>query len=545
MRSVNNGVVGQYTKKEQPVNFPITNIWTNNDTPPKKRSTVQSPVQQKILNARQRLGSTGGGGLAASGPGPTPPYSSPQQHAPTTPTKSHSLFTSSPRLSRSPKLFSSNRTRSRSQGVEGRYTTNQNLNSSFINQPVPNTSIVSPLSVPLPFSSQPNPQLAQYANYDTLFAGQQPGRGEPLLATQSANLMAASIPHLPSFQDAAAADPRYFNIGSSRSYAELSPYQSPQPAPPSIQDSFSAMARYQQQFRPPQFFSSPLETSASSLAPVRGQFIHAEQSLQYTAAAVPSAVPMQQLTAAAAYRQMEQQQQQQQRPNEMAAAVDNDYPLPPGWSVGFTTRGRKYFIDHNTKTTHWSHPLEKEGLPAGWERIDSQEFGSYFVNHITRQAQYEHPSFPQYFMPTRTSYTLSPRMAYNPQTMLPPAPPTSHSLGYHHNVLVPANPYLHEEIPIWLRVYFKASPTLDHKLKWELFRLPELDCFDAMLNRLFRDELEELVMRYERIRIAISQELEYRNSSGGRITTLDTSTVSDNQQEQERDNYLVLRRTLK
>ena len=111
-------------------------------------------VQQKILNARQRLGSTGGGGLAASGTGPTPPYSSPQQHAPTTPTKSHSIFTSSPRLSRSPKLFSSNRTRSRSQGVEGRYTTNQNLNSSFINQPGPNTSIVSP-TVPLPFSSQP------------------------------------------------------------------------------------------------------------------------------------------------------------------------------------------------------------------------------------------------------------------------------------------------------------------------------------------------------------------------------------------------------
>ena len=24
-------------------------------------------------------------------------------------------------------------------------------------------------------------------------------------------------------------------------------------------------------------------------------------------------------------------------------------PLPPGWTVGWTERGRKYFIDHNTR----------------------------------------------------------------------------------------------------------------------------------------------------------------------------------------------------
>jgi scaffold protein salvador len=506
MRSVNNGVVGQYTKKEQPVSFPITNVWTASETPPKKRSSVHSPVQQKILNARHRLSSTGSGGLAGGGviqtlsPQPAPPS-----------TKSHSIFTSSPRLSRSPKLFSSNRTRSRSQGVEGRYTAN-NLDSSFVIQSSP--------AVVASSQPQPSPQHIQYANYDTLFA-----QREPMLGSQPGNFIASSIPHLPSFQEA---DHRYQNFN--RSAAELSPsYQSP------LQDSFSAVnaARYQQQFLP-HLVSSPLEHT-SSLAPVRGQFIHTEQSLNYTST---TAVPVHnQITT---YRQMQEQHNDIQ---------DNDYPLPPGWSVGFTTRGRKYFIDHNTKTTHWSHPLEKEGLPAGWERIDSQEFGSYFVNHITRQAQYEHPSFPQYFMP-RTSYTLGPRVAYNSAQMPPPAPPPQ-SLGYHHNVLVPANPYLHEEIPIWLRVYFKASPSLDHKLKWELFRLPELDCFDAMLNRLFRDELEELVMRYERIRIAISQELEYRNHSalGGRITTLDTSTtggIEHHHEEVDRDgNYLILRRTLK
>ena len=56
-----------------------------------------------------------------------------------------------------------------------------------------------------------------------------------------------------------------------------------------------------------------------------------------------------------------------------------ELPLPPGWSVDYTLRGRKYYIDHNTKTTHWSHPLEKEGLPTGWERIESPEYGVYYV----------------------------------------------------------------------------------------------------------------------------------------------------------------------
>lgn len=58
---------------------------------------------------------------------------------------------------------------------------------------------------------------------------------------------------------------------------------------------------------------------------------------------------------------------------------ENEMPLPLGWSIGFTMRGRRYFIDHNTKTTHWSHPLEKEGLPTGWEKIESPEFGTYYV----------------------------------------------------------------------------------------------------------------------------------------------------------------------
>merc|ERR1711915_963607 len=79
---------------------------------------------------------------------------------------------------------------------------------------------------------------------------------------------------------------------------------------------------------------------------------------------------------------------------------EDSLPLPPGWSVGWTMRGRKYFIDHNSKTTHWSHPLETEGLPAGWEKVESPEFGVYYLNHITRQVQYDHPSVPIYYHPS-------------------------------------------------------------------------------------------------------------------------------------------------
>ncbi len=87
----------------------------------------------------------------------------------------------------------------------------------------------------------------------------------------------------------------------------------------------------------------------------------------------------------------------------------------------------------------------------------------------------------------------------------PPRPVHTH---FHQpSVLVPPSPYLHEEIPKWLRVYCKASPALDHNLKWDLFELGQLECYDSMLNRLFRDGLEEIVMRYESLRTAMAQRL--------------------------------------
>lgn len=45
-----------------------------------------------------------------------------------------------------------------------------------------------------------------------------------------------------------------------------------------------------------------------------------------------------------------------------------------------------------------------------------------------------------------------------------------------------------------------------------MFRLPELECFQAMLNRLYRQELEDLVLGYEAYRAGLQREIDDRES---------------------------------
>ena len=45
-------------------------------------------------------------------------------------------------------------------------------------------------------------------------------------------------------------------------------------------------------------------------------------------------------------------------------------------------------------------------------------------------------------------------------------------------------------------------------LQWELFRLPELDYFDHMLYRVFKQELERIIVNYESYRMALHREME-------------------------------------
>uniref|UniRef100_H2YWM2 Protein salvador homolog 1 n=1 Tax=Ciona savignyi TaxID=51511 RepID=H2YWM2_CIOSA len=103
------------------------------------------------------------------------------------------------------------------------------------------------------------------------------------------------------------------------------------------------------------------------------------------------------------------------------AHSSGDDDLPPGWSVDWTINGHHYYIDHNTDTTHWTHPLNIDSLPPGWEKVTSSKFGTYFVNHVEKMTQYEHP--------------LAPRRnaAHKNEQPLPPAEPSQQYNTWKHN----------------------------------------------------------------------------------------------------------------
>lgn len=115
----------------------------------------------------------------------------------------------------------------------------------------------------------------------------------------------------------------------------------------------------------------------------------------------------------------------------LSSLTGEDLPLPTGWTVDWTIRGRKYYIDHNTNTTHWSHPLEREGLPPGWEKVESAEFGVYYVDHINKRAQYRHPCAPRYrphalaFPRCRSCTVTPPPVSSSQRPSLRPASPVA------------------------------------------------------------------------------------------------------------------------
>ncbi|VDQ02492.1 unnamed protein product [Trichobilharzia regenti] len=59
----------------------------------------------------------------------------------------------------------------------------------------------------------------------------------------------------------------------------------------------------------------------------------------------------------------------------------DDGPLPPGWEIKYTAEGRKYYVDHLTKSTTWCKPSP---LPPGWERRTDSVGRVYYIDHNTR-----------------------------------------------------------------------------------------------------------------------------------------------------------------
>jgi scaffold protein salvador len=79
-----------------------------------------------------------------------------------------------------------------------------------------------------------------------------------------------------------------------------------------------------------------------------------------------------------------------------------------------------------------------------------------------------------------------------------------------HNALVPANPLLNVEVPKWLKIYTTSSSEKDHIIKWNMFQLNQLMFINELITKLFKEELHNIVSKYEALRIAITFEMELR-----------------------------------
>ncbi|KIM45286.1 hypothetical protein M413DRAFT_441968 [Hebeloma cylindrosporum] len=83
---------------------------------------------------------------------------------------------------------------------------------------------------------------------------------------------------------------------------------------------------------------------------------------------------------------------------------DDDGPLPKGWDIGIDHKGRKYYLDHNTRTSTWVRPPPdgtcatpqpqpgEPPLPGGWEWRLDHKGRKYYLNHSSRTTTWIRPA---------------------------------------------------------------------------------------------------------------------------------------------------------
>uniref|UniRef100_A0A1B6CDN2 E3 ubiquitin-protein ligase n=2 Tax=Clastoptera arizonana TaxID=38151 RepID=A0A1B6CDN2_9HEMI len=64
-------------------------------------------------------------------------------------------------------------------------------------------------------------------------------------------------------------------------------------------------------------------------------------------------------------------------------------PLPAGWEMRFDLYGRRYYVDHNSRSTSWERP---QPLPVGWEIRRDPRGRIYYVDHNTRTTTWQRPN---------------------------------------------------------------------------------------------------------------------------------------------------------
>jgi len=76
-------------------------------------------------------------------------------------------------------------------------------------------------------------------------------------------------------------------------------------------------------------------------------------------------------------------------PPNAATAQGAEEPLIPGWEMRYDQYGRRYYVDHNNRTTSWERP---QPLPPGWEMRRDPRGRVYYVDHNTRQTTWQRPN---------------------------------------------------------------------------------------------------------------------------------------------------------
>ena len=76
-------------------------------------------------------------------------------------------------------------------------------------------------------------------------------------------------------------------------------------------------------------------------------------------------------------------------PAAAATPAPAEEPLPPGWEMRYDQYGRRYYVDHNTRSTTWERP---QPLPTGWEMRRDPRGRVYYVDHNTRQTTWQRPN---------------------------------------------------------------------------------------------------------------------------------------------------------
>ncbi|XP_046987642.1 E3 ubiquitin-protein ligase Su(dx) [Schistocerca americana] len=76
-------------------------------------------------------------------------------------------------------------------------------------------------------------------------------------------------------------------------------------------------------------------------------------------------------------------------PTQRGQAVGVEEPLPAGWEMRYDVYGRRYYVDHNTRSTSWERP---QPLPPGWEIRRDPRGRIYYVDHNTRTTTWQRPN---------------------------------------------------------------------------------------------------------------------------------------------------------